>query len=165
MRTLELPNVTFIQRLFRLLLEWGNEELQSGDLHSWSSLISSFNKTRQNQSVKIKWQNWKAVLVSIDDDHKHPAHGLRTPRESFFQKSQTFRLGQTNWAESFWGIWGIFGWTINTHFVTVGSLSMFLPLFLQKTKPLYPTPKYLFGSGVGFEFGSQRIWDLAFVCP
>ena len=60
-----------------LIRVWGNEELQSGDLHSWSSLISSFNKTRQNQSVKIKWQNWKAVLVSIDDDHKHPANSAQ----------------------------------------------------------------------------------------
>ena len=28
-------------------------------------------------------------------------YGLRTPRESFFQKSQTFKLGQTFWAEMF----------------------------------------------------------------
>ena len=42
-------------------------------------------------------------------------HGLRTPRESFFfQKSRTFGLGQTFWAEIFWGIWGIFGQTIKT---------------------------------------------------
>ena len=51
----------------------------------------------------------------------------------------------------FWGVWGIFGWTISTHFGTVSSLSMFFiiqSLFLQKSKPLYPTPKYLFGSGI-----------------
>ena len=24
-------------------------------------------------------------------------------------KSRTFGLGQTNWADKFWGIWGIFG--------------------------------------------------------
>ena len=40
--------------------------------------------------------------------------------------------------------------TINTnfHFCTESPLSMFFiiqPLFLQKTKPLYPHPKYLFG--------------------
>ena len=29
------------------------------------------------------------------------------------------------------------------------------PLFLQKTKPMYPVPKYL-----GFEFGPQRIKNL-----
>ena len=66
----------------------------------------------------------------------------------FSSKSQTFVLGQTNWADKFWGIWGIFGWIISTHFGTVSPLSMFFiiqPLFLQKTKPLYPNPKYLFG--------------------
>ena len=47
-------------------------------------------------------------------------------------------------------------WTISTHFGTLSLLSMFSniqPLFLfqQKTKPLYPHPKYLFGIW---------IWDL-----
>ena len=76
----------------------------------------------------------------------------------FSLKSRTFRLGQTNWADKFWGIWGIFGKTISTHFGTVSPLAMFSiiqPLFLQKNKPLYPHPnKYL---GLRFEFGSQRI--------
>jgi len=40
-------------------------------------------------------------------------------------KSRTFGLGQTNWANKFWGIWGIFGQTISTHFGTVNPLSMF----------------------------------------
>ena len=63
-------------------------------------------------------------------------------------KSQTFGLGQTNWADKFWVIWGIFGPTISAHFGTVSPLSMFSiiqPLFLQ--------------------FGPQRTRDLAFVCP
>ena len=44
-----------------------------------------------------------------------------------------------------------FGQTICTHVGTVSSLSMFFiiqPLFLQKTKPLYPHPKYLHGIGI-----------------
>jgi hypothetical protein len=60
-------------------------------------------------------------------------------------------LGQTNWADRFWGVWGIFSQTISTHFGSVSNLSMFSiiqPLFLQKTKPLYPHPKYLFGIGI-----------------
>ena len=72
----------------------------------------------------------------------------------FSLKSQTFGLGQTTWADKFWGIWGIFGQTISTHFGTVSPLSMFSinqPLFLQKTKPLNPNPKYL---GLGL-----NIWD------
>jgi hypothetical protein len=36
-----------------------------------------------------------------------------------FRKSQTFGLGQKNWAEKFWDIWGIFGRFISTHFGTV----------------------------------------------
>ena len=37
-------------------------------------------------------------------------HGLQTPNEAFFLfKSQTFGLEQTNWADKFGGIWGIFG--------------------------------------------------------
>jgi hypothetical protein len=70
----------------------------------------------------------------------------------FSLKSRTFGLGQTNWADKFWGIWGIIGQTISTHFGTVSALSMFSiiqPKFLQKTKPLYPHPKHLFGIGIG----------------
>ena len=76
------------------------------------------------------------------------------PDRAFFPKSQTFGLGQTNWAKNFrnfGGIWGIFGQTINTHFGTVSPLSMFSiiqPIFLQKTKPLYPHAKYLLGIGI-----------------
>jgi hypothetical protein len=64
----------------------------------------------------------------------------------FSLKTRTFGLGQTNWAYKFWGIWGIFGQTISTHFGTVSPLSIFSinqSLFLQKTKPLYPNSKYL----------------------
>jgi hypothetical protein len=43
------------------------------------------------------------------------------PERAFFQKSHTFGLGKTNWAEKFWGIWGIFSQFISTHFGTVGS--------------------------------------------
>ena len=41
---------------------------------------------------------------------------LQTPNEAFFIEIQAFGLGQTNWADKFWGIWGIFGQTISTHF-------------------------------------------------
>jgi hypothetical protein len=69
----------------------------------------------------------------------------------FLSKSQTFGLGQTIWADNFWGIWGIFEQFISTHFGTVSPLSMFSineALFLQKTKPLYLNLKYLFGIGI-----------------
>ena len=36
-------------------------------------------------------------------------HGLQTPDEAFLQMiSQTFGLGQTNWADKFWGIPNIY---------------------------------------------------------
>jgi hypothetical protein len=53
----------------------------------------------------------------------------------FSTKFQTFGLGQTIWADKFWGVWGIFGRFINTYFGTMSPVSMFSinPLFLQKT--------------------------------
>ena len=66
-------------------------------------------------------------------------------RIPFFIEIPNFWVGQTNRAEKFWSIWGIFGRTISTHFGTVSPLSMFSiiqSLFLQKAKLLYPHPKY-----------------------
>ena len=39
-------------------------------------------------------------------------HGLPMP---FSLKSIIFGRGQTNWADEFWGIWGIFGRFISTY--------------------------------------------------
>ena len=67
------------------------------------------------------------------------------PMKPFFIKIETFGLGPIS------GIWGIFGLFISTHFGAVSPLSMVSinePLFLQKTKPLYTNPKYLFGIGI-----------------
>jgi hypothetical protein len=69
----------------------------------------------------------------------------------FFIESQTFGLGQTIWADKCWGIWGIFSQFISTHFGSVSTMSLFSinqPFSLQKTKSLYPNPKYLFGIGI-----------------
>ena len=55
------------------------------------------------------------------------------PMKLFSLKSSSFGLWQTNWANKFWGIWGIFDRTISTHGGT--ALSMFpiiQPLSLQK---------------------------------
>ena len=74
------------------------------------------------------------------------AHGLRTPGEAFCHGNpKLLGLGQQIVLIIFWGICGIFGQTISTHFGTVSHLSMFSimrPLFLQKTKPLYPHYKH-----------------------
>ena len=70
------------------------------------------------------------------------------PMKPFFIEIPNFCA----WADKLGrGIWGIFGRTISTHLGTVSPMSMFSiiqPLFLQKTKPLYPHPKYLFGIGI-----------------
>ena len=92
------------------------------------------------------------------------------PMKPFLSKALTFGLGQTIWDDKLWGIWDIFGRFISTHFGTVSPLFMYSinqPLFLQKTTPLYPNPKYLFLYLfiLGFEFGLQRIKNLAIVCP
>ena len=91
-----------------------------------------------------KYFVWQIVgsLIDFITDYEHP--------ESFFSK-----------ISNFWAWADILGWnflrhlgyfrTISTHFGTLCSLSMFSiiqPLFLQKTKPLYPHPKYLFGIGI-----------------
>ena len=87
-------------------------------------------------------------------------HRLRTPNEAFFNLNPDFWA----WTDKFWGILDIFGLTISTDFGTVSHLSMFPIDILQKTKPLYPHPKYFF-LGLGFEFGLQKIRDFAIVCP
>ena len=70
---------------------------------------------------------------------------MDTQRELYFANPKL-------WAENLGGIWGIFGQFISTYFGTVRSplslFSMNQPLFLQKTKPLYPNPNYLFGIGI-----------------
>ena len=55
------------------------------------------------------------------------------PIKPFSLKLQTFGFGQTDWADKVWGIWGIFGRFIITHFCTVSLLFIFTinqPLFL-----------------------------------
>ena len=86
----------------------------------------------------------------------------------FSLKFQTFGLGKTNWADRFCGIWGIFGWTISTHFDTVSPLPMFSiiqPIFFKKLSLYIHIPNVFLGLGFIFEFGLQRIRDLALVCP
>ena len=75
--------------------------------------FSSFlEKRKKGNQVAIAYYGKNAV-----------AHGQRTSRESFFQKFETFGLGQTNWAEILGGILGISSQTMGTmYFGTVSSL-------------------------------------------
>ena len=98
--------------------------------------------------------------IHVYTDYWHPERGF------FLWKSQTFGLGQTNWDEIFWCIWGIFSQFISTNFVTVGSLSMFSisqPSFQQKLS-LYTQIPTIF-LGVRVKFGPERIRNLVIVCP
>ena len=71
----------------------------------------------------------------------------------FSLKSRIFGLGQTNWADKFWGISGIFGQTISTHFGTVSETLVHVfhhsTIISTKNKLLYPHPKYVIGFGIG----------------
>jgi hypothetical protein len=86
--------------------------------------------------------------------------------KSFFIEMPNFWAWAENLTDNFIVIWGIFGQFISTHFDTVSPLSMFFinqPLFLPKLSIYIQIQNtYL---GVGFEFGPQRVWDLAIVCP
>ena len=88
-------------------------------------------------------------------------HGLRTPKEAFFHRNPKLlgvgrQFGQINF--------GAFGVFICTHFGILSPLSMFSinqPLFLQKSIQI---PNIYLGLGFEFEFGPQRIRDLAIMC-
>ena len=46
-------------------------------------------------------------VMSAGTEYEHP-------ERAFFQKLETFGLGQTNWTEILGGIWAIYGQTIST---------------------------------------------------
>ena len=54
-----------------------------------------------------------AVLGMYNFSYRLP-RTTNNQREFFFQKLETFGLGQTNWGEILLGIWGISGQTIST---------------------------------------------------
>ena len=107
--------------------------------------------------------------MCLTDEVWHKAHeekhGLRTPNEAFFHWNLELlglgsQIGQINsWA------FGVFSAELSAP-ILVSPLSMFSIiqlLFLKKIRLYIHNPNiYL---GLGFEFGPQRISDLAFVCP
>ena len=66
----------------------------------------------------------------------------------FSLKSRTFELEPTNWADKFWGIWGIFDQTISIHFVHVFHVVIFNHYFYKKLSLYIHTPNK-FGIGIG----------------
>ena len=63
-----------------------------------------------NQFLDSTTDKWVDVHNPATNQVVTQVHGLRTPNEALFSsKSQIFGIGQTIWADNFWGIWGIFG--------------------------------------------------------
>ena len=87
----------------------------------------------------IRSRTGHSLFVTTDYGH---------PERLFFKNLELLVLGRHFGLTFFWGIWGIFGQTISTRCGTCPCFPFIQPLFLQKTKPLYPTPKYLFGNGI-----------------
>ena len=84
----------------------------------------------------------------------------------FSSKSQTFGLGQVIWAGKFWGISGVFGRFISSHFRP--SFLVWVHILHWSTIISTKNSAFIFKSQIfrlGFEFGSQRIRDSAIVCP
>jgi hypothetical protein len=101
--------------------------------------------------IELFMGSWRGIPIIMPCPHSWHQEYEPNGRPIFSLKSRTFGLGQTNWAYQFWGIWDIFSQTISTHFGKVSPLSIFSiiqSLFLQKTKPLCPHSKYLFGIGI-----------------
>ena len=94
-----------------------------------------------------KVANWPTFLKSESKVQIKRLKDYGRPMKPFSLKSRIFGLGQTNWANKLWGIWGIFG---NQHpfwysefLVHVFHYSIIIST--KNTKPLYPHPKYGIG--------------------
>jgi hypothetical protein len=88
----------------------------------------------------------------------------RPMKPFFYQKSQTFGLGHTIWADKFWGILGIFGQTISTHLGLPCPCFPLINHYFYKKLSLYIHIPDIY-LGLGFEFGPQRNSNLSIVCP
>ena len=96
------------------------------------SITNSITKNTLDSYIPIVIENAAQMprfsLMSCSTDYGRPI-------KAFFIEIQNCWVGGTNWADEFWGIWGIVGQIISSHFGTVSPLSKFSvihPLFLQK---------------------------------
>ena len=110
-----------------------------------------------------------AIDLSIEKEYRQKvtAHGLRTPNEAYFYRNPKLlglgrKFGQTNF-----GVFEVF------------SAKLLAPILVQSVPcPCFPLFNHYFYKklslyihipniylGLGFEFGLQRIMDLAIVCP
>ena len=105
----------------------------------------------------LHWE-WRLILYSCFDLHSETGT-TDTQRELFFENLKLLGLGRQI-GPKFWGAFRVFS-AILVLWVPVPCpcFPLINNYFYKKTKPLYPNI-YL-----GFEFGPQRIRDLAIVCP
>ena len=68
-------------------------------------MFAVYLKAKNKINIFFFMRNKADMIVHTDYGH---------PERAFFQKLETFGLGQTNWAGILWGIWGISGQTIST---------------------------------------------------
>ena len=70
------------------------------------------------QGIEPHSQAWKGRALSTQPHElikcKRRLHFIDIFIDIIFQKLWSLNLGQTNWADKFWGIRGIFGQTIST---------------------------------------------------
>ena len=78
------------------------------------------------------------------------------PERAFFQKFETFGLGQTNWAEILWGIWGISGQTIST------ILALWVPCPLERVAGSLSYKKLWFSglNHITLKYSQNKKWDV-----
>ena len=115
----------------------------------------SFERPLQHFVRKVLITHSKAKKITYEIHTLRWIRSRTTDAQSLFSmKHRTFGHGQTNWADRFWGIWGIFDQSISTNVGTVSPLSMFLlinPQYVGQLRKLIIYTKSLvnatFGSG------------------
>ena len=76
-------------------------------------MYTNWYRTLLQALIKLTYYN-SCLCPSFSSKFLIPTTDYGHPDRAFFQKFETFGLGQTNWAEILWGIWGISGQTIST---------------------------------------------------
>jgi hypothetical protein len=97
------------------------------------------------------------IKIRPDKNRYYCTRTRDTQREFFFQKSEICWLGQTFWAEIFWGIWGVLGQVISPRgpilvlWIPCPCFPLFNHYFYKKLSlGIHPHPKkYLFKIGIG----------------
>ena len=120
------PSILILVPVFVLLL-WVRKILAAvfGFLYATNAFpFSKIPITGKSHSsfVKIKGNELPAKVSYLSPQTTD------TQRSLFSSKSQTFGLRQRIWADNLWGIWGIFGQFMSTHFGTVSPFSACFPL-------------------------------------